>query len=109
MGHSDHVLGDVRNKIDASDAPLREARNRLALVRDVAVTFPGALRTYPSGSIAQHTMIHPVTDGDGGLVLGRRSYPELGPASPVFSGITSTTQKSAHSPPPPASCGRALL
>jgi len=79
MGHSDDVLGDVRDKIDASEAPLREARSRLALVRDVAVTFPGALRTYPSGSIAQHTMIHPVTDGDGGLVLDRRSYPELGP------------------------------
>jgi hypothetical protein len=79
MGHSDDVLNGVRNKIDASDAPLREARNRLAITRDIAIKFPGALRTYPSGSIAQHTMIHPVTDGDGGLVLDRRSYPELGP------------------------------
>ncbi len=79
MGHSDDVLSDVRKQIDASDAPLGEARNRLTLVRDSAGDSPGALRTYPSGSIAQHTMSHPVTDGDGGVVLDRRTYPELGP------------------------------
>jgi len=79
MGHCDNVLSDVRNQIDASDAPLAEARTRLALVREIAVGFPGALRTYPSGSIAHHTMIAPVTDGDGGVVLDRRIYPELGP------------------------------
>ena len=79
MGHSDDVLSDVRKQIDASDAPLGEARDRLTLVRDIAGDFTGALRTYSSGSIAQHTMNHPVTDGDGGVVLDRRSYPELGP------------------------------
>lgn len=79
MGHCDDILNDVRNQIDASDAPLAEARARLALVKQIAIGFPGALRTYSSGSIAHHTMIAPVTDGDGGVVLDRRSYPELGP------------------------------
>ncbi|MET7423619.1 hypothetical protein [Dactylosporangium sp. NPDC005555] len=65
--------------IDAEDAPLKEARNRLELVRDLAEGFPGSLRTYSSGSLAHHTMNHPVTDGDGGLVLDRRCYPKLGP------------------------------
>lgn len=79
MGHSDDVINDVRNQIDASAAPLGAARDRLALVKKIAEGFPGALRTYSSGSIAHHTMIAPVTDGDGGVVLDRRSYPALGP------------------------------
>jgi hypothetical protein len=79
MGHCDDVISDVREQIDTSDAPLAEARARLAVVKKIADSFPGALRTYSSGSIAHHTMIAPVTDGDGGLVLDRRSYPELGP------------------------------
>ena len=79
MGHCDDVLSDVRDQIDASDAPLGEARARLAIVKEIAAGFPGALRTYSSGSIAHNTMIAPVTDGDGGVVLDRRSYPELGP------------------------------
>jgi hypothetical protein len=79
MGHCDDVISDVRHQIDASAAPLGEARKRLALVKELAVSFAGAKRTYSSGSIAQHTMIAPVTDGDGGVVLDRRCYPELGP------------------------------
>ena len=79
MGHCDDVIKDVQSQIDASDAPLAEARARLALVKNIAAGFPGALRTYSSGSIAHHTINSPVTDGDGGLVLDRRSYPELGP------------------------------
>jgi hypothetical protein len=79
MGHCDDVITDVCNQINASDVPLAEARTRLALVKKVANGFPGALRTYSSGSIAHHTMIAPVTDGDGGVVLDRRSYPGLGP------------------------------
>ena len=79
MGHGDDVISNVRNQIDASDAPLGEARARLTLVKQIADGFRGALRTYSSGSIAHHTMIAPVTDGDGGMVLDRRSYPELGP------------------------------
>ena len=79
MGHCDDVISNVRSQIDASDTPLDEARARLALVKKTAIGFAGARRTYSSGSIAHHTMIDPVTDGDGGVVLDRRSYPALGP------------------------------
>jgi hypothetical protein len=79
MGYTEDILHDIRRQIDAHPDPLAEARARLELVRTIAITFPGALRTYRSGSLAQHTFIHPVGDGDGGLVLDRRAYPELGP------------------------------
>ncbi|MHC3449537.1 nucleotidyltransferase family protein [Streptomyces prasinus] len=79
MGYTHDVLDDIRSQIDAHAEPLAEARNRLALVRSAATAFPGSLRTYASGSLAQHTFIHPVGDGDGGLVLDRRVYPRLGP------------------------------
>ncbi|MBT2391449.1 hypothetical protein J7E87_18905 [Streptomyces sp. ISL-1] len=79
MGHTDDILNDIRGQIDAQPEPLEEARRRLGLVRSIADRFPGARRTYASGSLAQHTFIHPVSDGDGGVVLNRRFYPELGP------------------------------
>ncbi|MFI0411829.1 hypothetical protein [Actinomadura sp. 3N508] len=79
MGHTEEVLNEVRRQIDAHPEPLAEARVRLALVRSKAIAFPGARRTYTSGSIPQQTFIHPVGDGDGGVVLDRRAYPELGP------------------------------
>lgn len=79
MGHTAELLSTVRAKIDADDVPLKEARIRLQMVRDIAGNFTGALRTYASGSLAHHTMNRPVTDGDGGLVLDRRCYPALGP------------------------------
>jgi hypothetical protein len=79
MSNIQDQLSSIRLKIDADDGPLKEARARLQLVRDIAEDFPGALRTYVSGSLAHHTMNKPVTDGDGGLVLDRRYYPQLGP------------------------------
>ena len=79
MGHTEEILNEIRGEIDAHPAPLAEARTRLELIRSVAKSFPGALRTYASGSLPQSTFIHPVTDGDGGLVLDRRVYPQLGP------------------------------
>jgi hypothetical protein len=79
MGHTTNLLDHVRGRIAAQDLVLGETRTRLQLVRDTAIAFPGALRTYGGGSLAQHTVNHPVTDGDGGLVLDRRHYPELGP------------------------------
>lgn len=75
----DDLLNDVRSQIEAELANLKEARARLALVRDHALTFYGALRTYRSGSLAVHSMNNPVTDGDGGVVLNRNFYPGLGP------------------------------
>src|SRR5947208_432854 len=79
MGNTEDILNDVRSQTDAHPKPLAEARTRLNLVRTWAIAFPGARRTYASGSLAQHTFIHPVDDGDGGLVLDRRIYPQLGP------------------------------
>lgn len=79
MGLTADVLDDVRTQIDADPEALGEARNRLRLVRDAAAGFYGSLRTYASGSLAAHTVINPVSDGDGGVVLDRRFYPALGP------------------------------
>ena len=79
MSSLDDLLAEVRTKIEAAKDPLSEARIRLQLVRDSASSFHGVLRTYPSGSLAMHTMNDPVTDGDGGLVLNRIYYPNLGP------------------------------
>jgi hypothetical protein len=79
MGYTSTTLDEIRGRIDAYPEPLAEARTRLALTRSVAEGFPGAARTYASGSLPQHTFIHPVGDGDGGVVLDRRCYPRLGP------------------------------
>ena len=79
MGYTNDYLTMIRGEIAADDLTLAEARDRLALVRKIAMGFPGALRTYASGSLAQHTVNDPVTDGDGGLVLNRVYYPQLGP------------------------------
>ncbi|ROP44378.1 MULTISPECIES: hypothetical protein [unclassified Rathayibacter] len=75
----DDLLNDVRRQIEPEVTNLKEARDRLALVRRHAGTFYGALRTYRSGSLTVHSMNNPVTDGDGGLVLNRNYYPGLGP------------------------------
>ncbi len=77
--HTEDILNYVRAQIDAHPEAVAEARQRLELTRKIALRFPGANRTYASGSLPQHTFIHPVGDGDGGLVLDRRYYPKLGP------------------------------
>jgi hypothetical protein len=79
LGHTDDYLADVQGQIAAEDDILAEARNRTNLVLDTALRFPGARRTFRSGSLAAHTFNNPVTDGDGGVVLDRRNYPSLGP------------------------------
>lgn len=79
MTHLDELIGEIRDQIEPTQELLTEARTRLQVVRDAAASFTGALRTYQSGSLAVHTMIDPVTDGDGGLVLNRTYYPNLGP------------------------------
>lgn len=92
MGYTEDILNDIRSQIDAHPEPLAEARTRLGLVRSTASTFTGALRTYASGSLPQHTFIHPVGDGDGGLVLDRRIYPHLGPEGDGETPAEITTQ-----------------
>jgi len=80
MGYTENLLTSVRTQIDAHSEALAEARTRTRLVRDLAQrnTY-GALRTYGSGSLSQHTQNHPINDGDAGLVLNRVYYPKLGP------------------------------
>jgi hypothetical protein len=79
MGFTSGFLDQIRSEIAPSDDVLAETRYRLNLVRRAGEDFPHALRTYTSGSIAHHTANNPVSDGDGGLVLNRIYYPELGP------------------------------
>jgi len=78
MGLTLTILDDVRAQIAASDESLKEARRRRDLVLAVALRFPGALRTYVSGSIAAGLENRPVDDADGGVVLDRRVYNTLG-------------------------------
>ncbi|MDP9335752.1 MAG: hypothetical protein M3Q30_20935, partial [Actinomycetota bacterium] len=79
MGSTLHILNHVRAGIAPADSVLGEARRRRDTVAGLALDFPGALRTYRSGSIAAGLANKPVEDADGGLVLDRRVYPELGP------------------------------
>ena len=73
------LIEQIRQDIAADDAALAEARRRRDAVLRAAQTFPGALRTFRSGSLATGFVNRPVADADCGLVLDRRSYPALGP------------------------------
>lgn len=73
------ALDEIRQKVQATDADLREARDRRDAALGVAKTFEGVLRTFPSGSIAHRTALAPANDADCGLVLDRRVHSELGP------------------------------
>jgi len=77
--YTEQILTDVRAKIAADDAVLSETKKRRNLVKRVARQFEGALSTFDSGSLAHGTVNKPVSDGDCGVVLDRRTYPELGP------------------------------
>ncbi|MBM3158047.1 MAG: hypothetical protein FJ004_12310 [Chloroflexi bacterium] len=72
------ILTDVQKKIAPSDKTLETVRGRRDEVRAIAGRYPGALRTYMAGSIA-HRTANDDTDADCGVVLDRRTYPELGP------------------------------
>ncbi|HEX2392003.1 MAG TPA: hypothetical protein VHI77_03710 [Solirubrobacterales bacterium] len=75
------VLDEVRSAISADNNDLRETRKRRDLVLSAAKSFPGVLRTFISGSVAHGTVNRPIDDADGGAVLDRRAYPDLGPDS----------------------------
>lgn len=87
MGYTKKVLDDVRAQIAPEDLVLKEARERRDFVRQVAESFPGARRSFPSGSLAHGTANCPIhqrdkgLDADSGMVLDRRAYPLLGPDS----------------------------
>lgn len=73
------ILDDVRDQIAVDDDVLSETKARRNLVKRVARKFEGALKTFDSGSVAHGTVNKPVSDADGGVVLDRRTYPDLGP------------------------------
>src|SRR5690349_20849497 len=75
---AEEILADVRSQIAADDDVLGEARKRRNHVTRIARKSTGTLRSLNSGSVAHGTVNCPVTDADAGVVLDRRSYPELG-------------------------------
>ncbi len=72
-------LEDVEKKVNADDEELKEARHRRRETLHICGDFGGVLDTYVSGSVAMGVAVDPVVDADGGLILDRRSYPDLGP------------------------------
>jgi hypothetical protein len=79
IDYAGQVLADVRRGIAVDDGVLSETKARRNLVKRHAQSYPGALKTFDSGSVAHGTVNKPVSDADCGVVLDRRSYPELGP------------------------------
>lgn len=79
MGLVLDTLNDIQRQIAADDRVLKEARDRRDCVANAAMKIEGALRWFRSGSVAHGTVNRPVTDADSGIVLDRRTYPELGP------------------------------
>ncbi len=79
MNAADSLLDDVRYLIASDDRILQAARERQEAVQKAAMTFSHALRTFTSGSLAHRTANDPVQDADGGVVLNRVHYADLGP------------------------------
>jgi hypothetical protein len=77
--YAEQILDEVRQRIAAEKWVLDETRARRNKVLAAAKRFDGALRTFPSGSLAHGTVNNPISDGGGGLVLNRVSWPSLGP------------------------------
>jgi hypothetical protein len=73
------ILTDVREQIAVDDDVLSETKTRRNVVKRAARKFDGALKTFDSGSVAHGTTNKPISDADCGVVLDRRTYPELGP------------------------------
>src|SRR4029077_10014350 len=73
------ILTDVRDQIAVDDEVLSETKARRNVVKRAARKFEGALKTFDSGSVAHGTPNKPISDADCGVVLDRRTYPELGP------------------------------
>lgn len=73
------IVDQIRRRVAARDESLREARGRRDCVCQAAASFPGALRTYSAGSLATHFTNDPVSDADAGVVMDRRTLPDLGP------------------------------
>ena len=73
------IVDGIRQEVAALPSSLQEARQRTDAVCRAALGFPGALRTYRAGSLATRFTNRPVSDGDAGIVMDRRTLPDLGP------------------------------
>jgi len=78
MGTIGKILAQVRSDLAPTDKYLGEARKRRKAVNNAALSFEGTNRKYASGSIA-HGTANRDADADGGAVLDRRTYGDLGP------------------------------
>jgi hypothetical protein len=79
VDYAGQVLTDVRRQIAVDDDALSETKERRNLVKRHARSFRGALKIFDSGSLAHGTVNKPISDADCGVVLDRRSCPDLGP------------------------------
>ena len=77
--NSHSTIDQIRQRVAARDTSLQEARTRRDRVRKAAASYPGSLRTYQAGSLATRFTNHPVSDADAGVVMDRRTLPDLGP------------------------------
>jgi hypothetical protein len=79
MRHALTIINHIREQIAETPERLGEARARRDVVRAAGESFPGALRSAGTGSVATALVNAPVDDADSVLVLNRRSYSNLGP------------------------------
>lgn len=76
---SHQIVDGIRQEVAALPTSLQEAGRRRDRVRNAAASYPGSLRTYQAGSLATRFTNHPVSDADAGVVMDRRTLPDLGP------------------------------
>lgn len=79
MRYALQIITNIRDRIAETPERLGEARKRRDVARAAGETFPGALRSAGTGSLATALVNAPVDDADAVLVLDRRVYPTLGP------------------------------
>lgn len=79
LSETTKLLDEIQRRIRVDNAVLNEARTRRDVVLRACATFPGALGTYMSGSVAMGVVNDPIEDADGGMILDRRFFPLLGP------------------------------
>ena len=96
IDYAGQVLADVRRGIAVDDEVLAETKARRNLVKRHARSYPGALKTFDSGSVAHGTVNKPVSDADCGVVLDRRTYPDLGPDGDDVGPDDIVAQAAAH-------------
>lgn len=84
--YAEQIVDEVRTRIQAEDRVLDEGHTRRDAVLKASQRFLGALSGFGFGSLAHRTVDDPVSDGDGGVVLDRRIWTDLGPDSDVGQG-----------------------